>query len=71
LALKTDGTIVPGPQSRQQIHTTGQVGFFWWQGDKDRYDAAHAARYEQNLVRLIKQLRKDFNAPKAKFVPAT
>lgn len=47
------------------------AGFLWWQGDKDRYNAAHAARYEQNLVRLIKQLRKDFNAPKAKFVCAT
>jgi hypothetical protein len=47
------------------------AGFFWWQGDKDRYDAAHAARYEQNLVRLIKQLRKEFDAPKATFVCAT
>jgi len=47
------------------------AGFFWWQGDKDRYNAAHAERYEQNLVRLIKSLRKDFNAPDAKFVIAT
>jgi len=47
------------------------AGFFFWQGDKDRYNAAHASRYEQNLVRFIKQLRKDFNAPKAKFVCAT
>lgn len=47
------------------------AGFFWWQGDKDRYNAAHANRYEQNLVALIKALRKDFNAPKAKFVCAT
>ena len=47
------------------------AGFFWWQGDKDRYNSGHASRYEQNLVRLIKQLRKDFNAPKAKFVCAT
>jgi hypothetical protein len=47
------------------------AGFFWWQGDKDRYNAAHASRYEQNLVHLITQLRKDFNAPKAKFVVAT
>ncbi len=47
------------------------AGFFWWQGDKDRYNAGHATRYEQNLVRLIKQLRKDFKAPKAKFVCAT
>lgn len=47
------------------------AGFFWWQGDKDRYNAAHASRYEQNLVHLIKTLRKDFGAPKAKFVIAT
>jgi len=47
------------------------AGFCWWQGDKDRYDEAHAGRYEQNLVRLIQSLRKDFNAPKAPFVLAT
>ncbi len=47
------------------------AGFFFWQGDKDRYNATHASRYEQNLVHFIKQLRKDFNAPKAKFVCAT
>jgi hypothetical protein len=47
------------------------AGFFFWQGDKDRYNAGHASRYEQNLVQFIKQLRKDFNAPNAKFVVAT
>jgi len=47
------------------------AGFFWWQGDKDRYDAGLASHYEQNLVALIKQLRKEFNAPNAKFVLAT
>ncbi|MEZ6142097.1 MAG: sialate O-acetylesterase [Zavarzinella sp.] len=47
------------------------AGFFWWQGDKDRYDAGLAGRYEQNLVTLIETLRKDFNAPKAPFVCAT
>ena len=47
------------------------AGFFFWQGDKDRYNAAHASQYEKNLVQLIKQLRKDFNAPDAKFVCAT
>jgi hypothetical protein len=46
-------------------------GFAWWQGDKDRYVEAHAIRYEKNLVRLIKTLRKEFKAPKAKFVVAT
>jgi hypothetical protein len=47
------------------------AGFFWWQGDKDRYNAGHAAMYERNLVALIAALRKDFNAPNAKFVCAT
>lgn len=47
------------------------AGFFWWQGDKDRYNAGHASRYEFNLVHLINQLRKEFDAPEAKFVGAT
>ena len=46
-------------------------GFLWWQGDKDRYNEGHAAMYEKNLNNLIAALRKDFNAPKAKFVCAT
>jgi hypothetical protein len=47
------------------------AGFFFWQGEKDCGNAVHAAHYEQNLVNFIKQLRKDFNAPNAKFVMAT
>jgi hypothetical protein len=47
------------------------AGFLWWQGDKDRYNAAHSAMYEKNLVQLFKALRKEFNAPKAKMVVAT
>ncbi len=47
------------------------AGFFWWQGDRDSRSAALSSRYEKNLVHLIKQLRKDFNAPNAKFVCAT
>lgn len=46
------------------------AGFVWWQGHKDQ-NAAHASKYEENLVRLIKSLRKDFDAPGAKFVLAT
>ncbi len=46
------------------------AGFVFWQGHKDQ-NPAHASRYEQNLVRFIKQLRKDFEEPKAKFVLAT
>ncbi|MDA9856620.1 sialate O-acetylesterase [Rubripirellula sp.] len=47
------------------------AGFFWWQGDRDSRSEALASRYEKNLVQLIKQLRKDFDAPNAKFVCAT
>jgi hypothetical protein len=47
------------------------AGFLFWQGEKDGGNAVHAAKYEENLVRFIKQLRKDFNAPDAKFVLAT
>jgi len=46
-------------------------GFFWWQGEKDAGNEAHSANYEKNLVTLIKALRKEFNAPNAKFVMAT
>ncbi len=46
------------------------AGFVWWQGHKDQ-NAVHAARYEQNLARLIPTLRRDYNAPNAKFVLAT
>ena len=47
------------------------AGFFWWQGDRDSRSAALSSRYEKNLVHLIKQLRKEFKAPNAKFVCAT
>ena len=47
------------------------AGFCWWQGDRDRRSEALSSRYEKNLVHLIKQLRKDFDAPNAKFVCAS
>jgi hypothetical protein len=47
------------------------AGFFYWQGEWDAGNPGLAARYETNLVQLIKALRKDFNAPNAKFVCAT
>lgn len=47
------------------------AGFFFWQGEKDGGNAAHAAEYEANLVRFIRRLRQDFEAPRAKFVLAT
>ncbi|MEZ6124644.1 MAG: sialate O-acetylesterase [Planctomycetaceae bacterium] len=46
------------------------AGFVWWQGHKDGSEP-HASRYEQNLVRLIKALRSEFNVPRAPFVIAT
>lgn len=47
------------------------AGFFWWQGDRDSRSPALSSQYEKNLVHLIKQLRKEFDAPNAKFVCAT
>ena len=47
------------------------AGFVWWQGNKDSFNAVHAAHYEENLARLIPSLRKDYGAPNAKFVLAT
>jgi len=47
------------------------AGFFWWQGDRDSRSEALSAHYEKNLVNLIKSLRKEFNAPNAKFVTAS
>ncbi len=47
------------------------AGFVWWQGHKDQGNAAHAARYEKNLVHLIKTLRGEFKAPRAPFAIAT
>ena len=47
------------------------AGFFFWQGEKDAGNPGHAAKYEENLVRFIKAVRKEFNAPNAKFVLGT
>ncbi len=47
------------------------AGFVWWQGHKDTGNKAHAAKYEENLERLIVSLRRDYDAPKARFVLAT
>jgi hypothetical protein len=63
--LKNLGDFYPGATEYEV------AGFLWWQGDKDRYNTGHAIKYEQNLNNLIAVLRKDFNAPKAKFVCAT
>lgn len=42
------------------------AGFGWFQGHKDSY-MPHAIRYEVNLCNLVRYLRKEFNAPNAKF----
>ncbi|MFN7730460.1 MAG: sialate O-acetylesterase [Pirellula sp.] len=52
-------------------HAYEVAGFFFWQGERDAGNAGHAAHYEKNLVAFIKALRKEFNAPAAKFVCAT
>lgn len=56
------------PQYKDQGYEV--AGFVWWQGHKDG-SPAHASRYEQNLVNLIKAWRLEFKAPKAPFVLAT
>jgi alpha-galactosidase len=60
----------PGYQNQGYV----VAGFVWWQGHKDTGNAAHASKYEENLVRLIESLRKDYKdyaTPQAKFVLAT
>ena len=47
------------------------AGFFWWQGNKDSQSTVYSKRYRLNLARLIKELRRDFQAPHAKFVCAS
>jgi hypothetical protein len=56
------------PQYKDQGYEI--AGFVWWQGHKDG-NAAHASRYELNMVNLIKAYRAEFKAPKAPFVIAT
>jgi alpha-galactosidase len=63
VALADIGQYYPGAEKYEV------AGFVWWQGHKDQGEP-YASRYEQNLVRLIKSLRKDFNAPNAPFVLA-
>ena len=59
------GTYYPGATEYEV------AGFFWWQGDKDFRNKAHATKYEENLIALLAALRKEFNAPEAKMVIAT
>lgn len=52
---------------------TGQgyevTGFVWWQGHKD--SGSTKEEYEKNLVNLIQDLRKEFNAPEMRAAIAT
>jgi hypothetical protein len=63
--LEDIGTYYPGA-TKYEV-----AGIIWWQGDKDMRDPAHAAMYEKHLGLLLAALRKDFNAPNAKFVCAS
>jgi hypothetical protein len=47
------------------------AGFVWRQGDRDLHSPGWVHRYEKNLVTLIHGLRRDFDAPHAKFAMAT
>ena len=57
------------PQFKDQGYEV--AGFVWWQGHKDGGSAAHIARYEENMVNLIKAWRKEFHAPNASWTIAT
>jgi hypothetical protein len=46
------------------------AGFFWWQGNAEP-GKGNVETYDKNLAFLFNDLRKDFNAPNAKFVCAT
>lgn len=59
------GTYYPGATDYEV------AGFFWWQGNKDKFDTGMSTHYETNLVNLIKKLRIQFNSPNAKFVTAS
>lgn len=76
--MQYDGDIARAKQALKELDKTYPgaqgyevAGFFWWQGDRDSRSEALSSRYEQNLVHLIKQLRKEFDAPNAKFVCAS
>ncbi len=47
------------------------AGFAWFQGHKDTLNAEAAAEYEENLVALIKDLRKDLGIPNLPVMIAT
>ena len=69
-ALKEAIEHLPEIISGYQKETGYEIaGFFWNQGEHD-CTPEFAAEYEQNLANLIKDLRKEFNAPGMKAVIA-
>lgn len=63
-ALKNLSTYYPGAKEYEV------AGFFWWQGNAEQGKGS-VENYDKNLAFLFNDLRKDFNAPNAKFVCAT
>jgi hypothetical protein len=62
-ALKDLATYYPGATKFEV------AGFFWWQGCSEGKGSVE--NYDKNLAFLFSDLKKDFNAPNAKFVLAT
>ncbi|MDA9856713.1 sialate O-acetylesterase [Rubripirellula sp.] len=65
--LKDLAKIIPGYQGQGYE----LAGFGWFQGHKDGLIEGMGAEYEQNLVNLINDVRKEFDAPKMPAVIAT
>ncbi len=63
-ALKNLDTYYPGAKEYEV------AGFFWWQGNAEP-GKGNVETYDKNLAFLFNDLRKDFDAPNAKFVCAT
>ena len=65
--LTNIGKVVPGYKGQgYEI-----AGFVWFQGHKDSFNEKTIAEYEKNLVNLIDDVRKEFEAPKLPVVVAT
>ncbi|HEX5790692.1 MAG TPA: sialate O-acetylesterase [Luteolibacter sp.] len=62
-ALRNLATYYPGA-TKYEV-----AGFFWWQGCSE--GKGNPETYDKNLAFLFSDLKKDFNAPNAKFVGAT
>lgn len=63
-ALKDLATYYPGA-TKYEV-----AGFFWWQGNAEPGKGS-VENYDKNLAFLFNDLKKDLNAPNAKFVCAT